>query len=240
MRCPGRKSRSMERSLGQVTQKGAFRTEVSPGDHRIELTKGDYTSAQFSAQFAPGKTVRPRAAEIAMNKVPAPTNNPPQADRAQVETREWDRVRNTNSAAELEGFLRTHPDGEHADTAKTLLTRLRQQEQQAAQENAARAADQNAWAATDQTAKHRSENYVNRFGNGAHAQEARTSSRKSRSVSLTLPQRLPEIRDAVALQKAAADRDGTVRRVLEAYARLSPTGTSTRSRAIWPSAPPND
>ena len=120
-------------SVGQVNSGGRLRAELAPGVRQVELSLSDYAPARFSAQVAPGKTVRPPASELAMSRITPPANLQPQAqaDRVRIENQDWDRVRNSTNSADVDSFLRNYPNGTHTDAARDLAARLRQQEQQA-------------------------------------------------------------------------------------------------------------
>ncbi len=152
---------------GEADGNGAARLQVKPGSHAIELSKTDYASARFSAEFAAGATVHPDRGQLAMARS---IRQPPPPDPAQIETQDWDRIRDSNNVRDFDDFLNRHATGAHAADARTRANRLRQQQQ----ENVARQAEQTAWDGTDKTRKASLQDYLSRFGNGAHAADART------------------------------------------------------------------
>ena len=152
---------------GEADGNGAAKLQVKPGSHAIELSKTDYAPARFSAEFAPGATVHPDRTQVAMARSIRP---PPPPDPAQIETQDWDRIRDSNAVSDFDDFLNRHAKGAHALDARAKANRLRQQQQ----ENAARQSDQTAWDGTDKTRKASLQDYLSRFGNGAHAADART------------------------------------------------------------------
>ncbi len=164
---PGAKVTIDGSPAGEADGNGAARLQVKPGSHAIELSKPDYASARFSAEFAPGATIRPDRAQLAMARSIRP---PPPPDPAQIETQDWDRIRDSNSVSDFDDFLNRHAKGAHAADARAKANRLRQQQQ----ENLARQADQTTWDGTDKTRKASLQDYLSRFGNGAHAADART------------------------------------------------------------------
>ena len=57
------------RTIGDTDARGRVRSELSPGDHSVELTKDGYTAAHFGIRAAPGATVRPDTANLAMSSI---------------------------------------------------------------------------------------------------------------------------------------------------------------------------
>jgi hypothetical protein len=162
-------------TAGEVDAHGRFRGQVPPGSHRIELSKDGYTPVQLLTQFAPGKPVRPRPYKIAMSRIPVRANPPAQADPAQLESQEWEKLKNSTSAAELEDYLRKYQTGAHSEAARSRLAALRQQaqqEQQAAQEAARRAQDDSAWKAVNGRDKASLTAYLRDYPKGSHTKEA--------------------------------------------------------------------
>lgn len=240
---PGAEVKIDGRPVGEVNSSGYFRAEVAPGSHSVELSRSDYTPARFSARFAPGKVIRPARSAIAMSRVIAPP--PVQPDPAQIEAREWERVRNSTAVTDIDLFIRNHPGGAHISEARNLIARIRQQEQQAAQESAARAADQNVWSAVDKNRKASLQDYVNRFANGSHAQEARTliaqiDRREAEAAAAAAASQPPPPPKPAAqgpdAARVAADRDGVLA-ALRAYAAAFANLDTNALRAVWPSVP---
>ena len=89
---------------------------------------------------------------------------------AQLEAEDWRRVGGSSSPDELENFVRRHPGSAHANDARTRAAQLRQQSQQAA----ARQPEQTAWDSTNKASKAGLQDFLLRYGNGTHAEDART------------------------------------------------------------------
>jgi PEGA domain len=216
---PGAEVKVDGRPVGEIGSNGALRSEAAPGAHVIELTKDGYAPARFAAQFTPGKTVRPDQGQLTMARVIKPPAPP---DPKQIDAQDWDRVRNSNNIDGLEDYVRKHPDGAHVDEARTIMTRLRQD----AQANAARQAEQAAWDATDKTNKAALQEFLSRYVNGAHGQEARgliSGVEKQESDALASALRAKELKSKELRDKeqeqanrAAADQQSIVQ-FLAAY-----------------------
>ena len=153
-------------TIGETDAAGAFRAAVQPGTHNIDLVKPGYVTARLVAQFTAGSAFRPEPEQLAMSRIgPPPPPNP-----VQIEAQDWDRIRGSNNAGDFEAFLNRHSNGAHAAEARNRENQLRQQQQA----NAARQAEQTVWDATDKSRKASLQDFLSRFGNGAHAQDART------------------------------------------------------------------
>jgi serine/threonine protein kinase len=161
--------------LGEISAAGTLHSDVTEGDHQIELTKDDYTALRFGAHFTAGQATRPKPEQIAMARVaqpvqPQPIQPPVRPDSKQLEAQDWDKIRNRNSIDELDDFVRRHPGGAYTDTARARIAQLRQQ----AQAEAARQVEQTAWDSLDKSRKAAVQDFLSRFGSGLHQQEART------------------------------------------------------------------
>jgi hypothetical protein len=102
--------------------------------------------------------------------------------------------------------VRRHPDDAHVDEARTITARLRQE----AQAKAARQAEQVAWDATDRKSKAALQDFLSRYANGVHAQDARgliSGIEREESDALAATQQA---------SRAAADQQ-SVARFLAAY-----------------------
>jgi hypothetical protein len=167
---PGAQVKLDGRPIGTVGQDGMFRQEVPPGDHQIELTKDDYTPVRFQARFTPGTATRPAAEQVAMSRISRPPPPPPPKTVIRpTEATDWQAVENSNNPADLDEFVRKHPDSTHATEARNRAVQLRQQ----IQLNAARQAEQAAWDGTDKNNKAALQDFLSRHGGGTHAQTAR-------------------------------------------------------------------
>jgi len=172
-------------SAGAADGNGAARLQVKPGSHAIELSKPDYASARFNAEFAPGATIRRDRGQLAMARSIRPPQPP---DPAQIETQDWDRIRDSNNLRDFDDFLNRHASGAHAPDARAKGNRLRQQQQ----ENATRQAEQTAWDGTDKARKASLQDYLSRFGTGAHAADARSLIAGLDADAVTFAQRAKE------------------------------------------------
>ncbi len=160
---PGAQVKVDGAGIGETDSNGAFQKEVAPGEHVVELTKDEYNPVRLTVQFTPGKTTRPDRTQLTMSRV---IKTP---DAKQIEAQDFERIRNSTNPSDFDDFVRRHSDGAHADEGRTRAAQLRQQKQT----NEARQAEQAAWDGTDKTKKAAVQDYLNRFGNGMHAQEAR-------------------------------------------------------------------
>jgi hypothetical protein len=183
---PGAAVKIDGRTAGEVDPKGNFRGAVSPGSHRIELSKDGYTPVQLSPQFRPGQTLRPLPYEIAMNRIPVAPNPGPLTERVQPESQEsqdWEKVKNSTNAGELEDYLRKYQGGAHAGQVNKLLVDLRQAQQTQQQtEQAARRAteDENAWNSASASGKDADlRDYLNKFPNGKHRPDAENAMKRN-------------------------------------------------------------
>ncbi len=156
--------------VGAIWPDGSFSAPVTPGDHRIEFRKDGYSSATVQRSFGPGRPVIVTRAEAPLiaNIVTPPPVTPPAAkpDPNAAEQADWQRIQGTQSTTQLENFLKSHPAGIHRDEAQARLKDL--QSQQAAVLREA------AWNATDKNNKAALQQFLNQYGEGSHAQDART------------------------------------------------------------------
>jgi hypothetical protein len=162
---PGAQVRLDGTVAGETDANGSFRRQVQVGEHVIEITRDEYTPVRFALQFGPGKTVRPDRGQVTMARAVRPPLPP---DPVQIEAQDWERIRTSNNIVDFDDFLKRHATGAHAADARSRADQLRLQ--QAA--NTAKQADQAAWEATDRNSKASLQDYLRRFANGAHAQEA--------------------------------------------------------------------
>ena len=175
------------RVVGVTDQSGSLRAEVTPGEHAIQISKDGFGPARFNAQFNPGGTTRPDRGQLVMTAV---TRAP---DPRQLELQDWERIANTESIEQLDDFIRRHPGGAHVEEARNRAAQIRQQ----AQLNTARQAEQTAWNALDKTRKSAVQEFLTRYGNGAHAQDARALIAGMEKARGGMPKRLqPPPRDS--------------------------------------------
>ena len=203
---PGAQVRLDGRVLGETDAAGGFQTEVAAGDHAIELTKDGYGPVRLTLPFSAGKTLRPAAPQVAMAKVvKAP-------DPAQVEAQDWERVASSDSIDQLEDFVRRHPGGAHVSEARARQAQLRQEAQAAA----TRQAEQTAWNAIDKSRRASLEDFLTRYPNSTHAQEARAAIAaivKQETDALAAAQRAKDAKD-----QDDKERDVAARRVADEQA----------------------
>jgi eukaryotic-like serine/threonine-protein kinase len=226
--------------VGQTSPNGTLRTEVTPGDHQIEITRDDYTPVRFGARFAPGEAIRPQREQIAMARVIPPPTRP---DPRQIEAQDWEKVRNSNSIDELDDFVRKHPGGAYIDGARTRIAQLRQQ----IQADAARQAEQTAWDSLDKSRKAAIQDFLSRYGSGPHQQDARaliTEMEKREADALAAAraaaeqQRLSEAKakDQEQAGRVLADQQ-SITRVLDQYEKAYNAKDLRSLQGIWRGMP---
>ncbi len=104
---------------------------------------------------------------------PLPPPPPPQPDPAAIEARDWERLRNSNSLDELQGFLNRQPNAQHAEEARNRIGQLRQAQAKEAEDKAFRD-QESAWRALDKKQRATLRDFITRYGNSPHAPEAQT------------------------------------------------------------------
>jgi hypothetical protein len=151
--------------LGTIGADGTFSAQVTPGGHRVGFRKEGYIAAEFQRAFTAGRTITmtradvPLAPEAAAAKPTVPvappqiTPPPSQPDPKALELAEWQRVAKSQSAADLEEFLRKHPNGAYSQDAARALERIR-------------------WDAVDKKSRAALQAYLNRYPNGAYSSQA--------------------------------------------------------------------
>jgi hypothetical protein len=184
--------------LGRTDGSGTFSRPVQPGDQTLKITDGS-ARRQIAQRFEPGQVVTLDWQNV------APPKAPPQPDPRQIEAQDWERVRTSNSADTIDDFIRRHPDGAHAEEARSRAAQLRPPLRAAA----AQQADPTAWDATDRNRRASLQDYLSRFGNGAHATEARAliaGIDKQEADALTA-QRAKEQKDKELQDKELGDKE---------------------------------
>jgi eukaryotic-like serine/threonine-protein kinase len=156
---------------GTVSPDGSFSAQVNPGDHQIEFMKDGYSSAKLQRSFGPGRQVVISRTDVTVvaNAAPAPpavVPPPPKPDPNAVEQADWQRIQGTQNVEQLEDFLRSHPAGIHREEAQARLKELRLQQAEAEREAA--------WNAVDKNNKGALQQFLTHYGEGSHAQDART------------------------------------------------------------------
>jgi tetratricopeptide (TPR) repeat protein len=227
------------RVIGETGSNGALRTEVSPGNHVVELTKQDYTQAHFSSEFAPGRTTRPSRSQLAMTRAAKPASPPPAttAELKPTEAQDWDRVRNSNNPDELDDFIRKHPGGANVEEARGRLAQLRAQMDAAA----ARQAEQTAWNGIDKNNKAALQDFLSRYGAGSHAQDARgliAGIEKQEADAIAAAQRLKDQKPKEPDQAPAASPDfQSIERTLSAYEAAYNAKDLKSLESVWQGMP---
>jgi tetratricopeptide (TPR) repeat protein len=224
------------RVVGETGSNGTLHTEVSPGNHVVELTKQDYTEAHFSSEFAPGRTTRPSRSQLAMTRAAKPSAPPPAAtaEVKPTEAQDWDRVRNSNNPDELDDFIRKHPGGANVEEARGRLAQIRSQTDAAA----ARQAEQTAWNGIDKNNKAALQDFLSRYGAGSHAQDARgliAGIEKQEAEAIAAAQRVkPKEPD----QAPAVSPDyQSIERTLSAYEAAYNAKDLKSLESVWQSMP---
>jgi serine/threonine-protein kinase len=154
------------RTVGTVAPDGSFSTEVPPGKHQIAFAHEGFSPSEISRDFSAGRPVQLSKAEVQLNPLPPPKAppkappktipvEPPRPDPAAVELADWQRVVRNPSVADVADFLQKHPGGANAPEAQRLLERLE-------------------WDATNRNSKTALQQFLSRYGDGSHAQEARS------------------------------------------------------------------
>ena len=138
------------REVGATGSKGAFTTDVPPGNHTIELSKNGYKSQRVNLSFAAGDT-NTLPSDLTVNAPPAKSktttevaNNPPpkepppaQPQGTQTQTskpanpaespdqKEWTAgVRDSKDPATLQAFANRYPNSPFADVARDRVRQL--------------------------------------------------------------------------------------------------------------------
>ncbi len=143
---PGATVRLDGKEVGQVQPDGTFAHEASPGLHAIELGKAGYLPFHTQEGFALGKKIGiegrmlpdPAAAEateyvaVATSMDPSllrqylqkyPNSKNAMQARSRLEEIGWKNV-NQADLTSLDAFLRTNPQGQHANEARQLVEEL--------------------------------------------------------------------------------------------------------------------
>ncbi len=219
---------------GEVGANGSVRMDqVSAGRHTIELAKGGYGSARFEAVFAGGKVTRVGGAQVAMERV---VHQSPPSASLDSEAHDWERVRNSVKADELEDFIRKHPAGRYSTDARSRIGTLREQ----AQRNAEKQADDAAWETLDKNKKAALQEFVSHHPGSTHAGEARTLLARIEKQEVVAPPipapKAPEQRPAEAADTAAQDQQAithTLATFESVYSRMDLSAL----RTIWQGMP---
>jgi hypothetical protein len=142
------------KAVGYVNDEGRFTSEVSEGQHTIELLKNGYPPMKWSKRFQTGDTLvvggamakakTPDATQPKMEQPPASTTtpNPPQKaptasvssdeQARQKEQEDWQRVKDSNDSRQLEAFLSVHSTGSFSDQARSRLRQLQSESERSA------------------------------------------------------------------------------------------------------------
>jgi hypothetical protein len=225
------------RAVGQTDSSGSFRAEVTAGNHLVELTKQDYTDVRLNLGFAPGRTVRPDRSQIAMSRVvkappvaaPATATIESKAPESKpTDGQDWDRVRNSSNPDDLEDFIRKHPGSANINDARNRLAQLRSQMDAAA----ARQAEQTAWNRLDKTNKADLQDFLSRYGAGAHAPDARTL------IGGIDKQEADKEKEQEQANRALADYQ-SIARTLSAYEAAYNAKDLKAIQSVWQELPKN-
>jgi len=146
---------------GKVSRRGTFVIDLLEGDHRIEWTTRNRVSGTILRHFSAGSPVELGPSDLVSERPTAP-NLPPTAP-PNAEQTEWQKVKDSNAASDLEQFLKRYPKSEFGAEAQAKLDDL----------------DWNA-AASNMSY----EQYVEKFPQGRHAQQARDAMTDSEWRSL--------------------------------------------------------
>ena len=218
---------------GVTANNGSLQASVAPGNHTLEFTRDGYNSKRVTVDFGPGANVNLGRDEVALAEIKVAPPPKPAPDPRAIEAEDWERIRNSTNPDAIDDFLRKHADGAHAEEARAKVAQLRRQQQ----EEKARQAEQAAWDAVDKTKKAALTDFVSRFGNGAHAQEARglitgiDSEEAKKQADALAAARAKEQTD-----RAAADEQAIVR-TLKAYEDAYNAMKLDALRSVWTDMP---
>ncbi len=134
---------------GKIDRHGTFSAELSPGDHQIHWMARNKLSGTVNRHFAGDAPVHLTASDLAPVKSPEASSSP-NADQT-----DWQRVKDSQTPADIERFLAQYPNSNFASEAQTRLESLY-------------------WnsAAGERTINGYGE-YIARYPQGTHAQQAR-------------------------------------------------------------------
>ncbi len=215
----------------RVAEKSGY-SIIAPQTQSTEVRKGNETLVSFKLEPIPPK--------VFVNPPPPQGNKPAVEDPVQIEAQDWDRVRSTNSTDDIDDFLRKHPGGAHAEAARARANQLSQQTQANAI-NAAKQAEQGAWQAVDTSKKAALQDFLSRFGSGAHAPEARrviAEIEKREADAIAAALRAKELKDKEKAQpdRGSDDREA-INRTLTAYQDAYNQMDLEKLSKVWPSMP---
>ncbi len=132
--------------------------QVYPPEIRAELKQDGKFVARFNFVAEPSS--------IAATRPEPPPAIEPKPDPKAAEQASWQRVAATGNAAQLADFLRNYPDSAHRDEAEARLEKL--------QLDQAASAREAAWNGVNQTNKLALQQFLAKYGEGSHAQDARS------------------------------------------------------------------
>jgi outer membrane protein assembly factor BamD (BamD/ComL family) len=134
---------------GKINRHGTFSTELVAGDHQIQWTAKNKLSGTVTRHFAGDAPVRLTSADLVPDKPSIPSAAP------NTEQTEWERIKDSQTPADIEQFLARYPRTSFTSEAQAQLENLYW----------TNAAGSNTIGAYNQ--------YLDRYSQGAHAQQAR-------------------------------------------------------------------
>jgi hypothetical protein len=202
---------------------GIFRIrKVTPGEHKIDLSKDGYLPVSIARVLAPGDTLALGKQEIQFVAVPAPPKREeprppkvevpsiPKPDPVAIENQDWQAVKNTRSTSDLENFLKAHPNGRNAQAARS---RLEQVEYELVPKNDRGALERFATKYRDSKYGHQARDEIARIDREIELQKKRTAD-----------------------QFLAVDRDA-IGNVLKRYSEAFRNKDRNLLKSVWPGIP---
>ncbi len=203
---------------------GTFRMrKVTPGEHKIELSKDGFFPVLIARAIAPGDTLALGKQDIQFVAIPPPPKKEeprppkvevpsvPKPDPIAIENQAWQAVRNTKSPADLENFLKAHPNGRNAQAARSRLEQLE-------------------FEMVPKTDRGALERFAVKYRDGKFAQQARDEiARIDREIELQKKRTAEKL-------LAAADRDA-IANVLKRYEEAYRGKDRDLLKSVWPGIP---
>ena len=136
-------------SIGRINRRGSFSADMPAGDHQIKVIANHRDSPLVFRHFPAGGLVELERADVQFSAPPASTPLGPTAEEL-----EWQKVKGSDTAADVEGFLHRYPSGVFRFAAAEKLEELY-------------------WArATDSHTTAAFRDYLNRYPGGKYSQSA--------------------------------------------------------------------
>jgi serine/threonine-protein kinase len=111
---PGARVLVDEKPQATVAKDGTAKFQLSTGEHAFALSTPNGTAAAISRSVKTGQS-------LVLDDLPIPVPVKPSMDAAESE---WDKVKDSNSTAELQSFIDHHPTGSQAELARLKIDQL--------------------------------------------------------------------------------------------------------------------